>query len=146
MAPASTLWWFIAATAAAVIATAAPAAAAAGGCTANTTAAEVIRGRDLTDRTVAITGGDSGIGFETALALASVNATVVILSYDPVGRGAAAAANITAATGNRKVEVVALDLSSLVSWRMACSRGHARTHARDTRTRTHAHTHTQRTS
>ena len=49
-----------------------------------------------------LTGGDSGIGFETALALASINASVIILSYDAKGSGAAAVANITALTHNPK--------------------------------------------
>lgn len=54
-------------------------------------------------------------GFETAKALASANATVVIASYDASGSGEQAAANITAATGNSKVTVVPLDLSSFAS-------------------------------
>jgi len=50
-----------------------------------------------------LTGGDSGIGlFETALALASINASVIILSHDAKGSGAAAVANITALTPNPK--------------------------------------------
>lgn len=49
--------------------------------------------------------------------MAEVNATLVILSYDAAGNGAAAAANITAATGNRAVSVVQLDLSTFGSVR-----------------------------
>eukprot|EP00729_Bicosta_minor_P008930 gene8930-35409_t len=73
-----------------------------GACKGTTTAAQIIKGTDLT-------------GFETAKALASANATVVIASYDASGSGEQAAANITAATGNSKVTVVPLDLSSFAS-------------------------------
>jgi NAD(P)-dependent dehydrogenase (short-subunit alcohol dehydrogenase family) len=84
-------------------------------CTDNTTAAEVIIGRDLTGQIQVLTGGDSGIGYQTALALASANASLIIASYDVDGTGATAAAAISETTGNTKIAVVPLDLSSLAS-------------------------------
>eukprot|EP00040_Diaphanoeca_grandis_P039988 m.260873 g.260873 ORF g.260873 m.260873 type:complete len:357 (-) comp40805_c0_seq1:231-1301(-) len=78
------------------------------------TATQVVAGVDLTGQTHVLTGGDSGLGFETAMALSSANATIFILSYDAKGKGAAAAANISKITGNR-VEVVQCDLSIFAS-------------------------------
>ena len=46
------------------------------------TAAEVIAGRDLTGKTVVVTGGYSGIGVETVRAFRSVGANVVVLARD----------------------------------------------------------------
>lgn len=86
-------------------------------CSASSTGADMVKGKDLTGQTHVLTGGDSGIGFETALALASVNASVIILSYDAKGCGAAAAANITALTRNPKVRSVQADLADLKSVR-----------------------------
>mmetsp|Transcript_46114 Transcript_46114/g.93071 ORF Transcript_46114/g.93071 Transcript_46114/m.93071 type:complete len:359 (+) Transcript_46114:12-1088(+) len=84
-------------------------------CTSNTTASDIIVGRDLSGQLHVLTGGDSGIGYETALALAAANATLIIASYDAAGQGLVAAENITAATGNAKITVVEIDLSSLAS-------------------------------
>lgn len=90
-------------------------------CTANTTAADIVHGKSLKGQTVVITGGDSGIGFETALALASIDAVVYIMSYDANITGAAAAANITTATGNSDVYAIQADLSELSSVRAAAA-------------------------
>lgn len=45
---------------------------------ANTTAREVLAGRDLTGKTAIVTGGYSGVGLETTRALAEAGATVVV--------------------------------------------------------------------
>lgn len=47
-----------------------------------TTAAEVIKGIDLTGKTVIVTGGYSGIGIETVRAFRSANAKVIIPTRD----------------------------------------------------------------
>ena len=46
------------------------------------TAAEVVAGRDLRDKTVVVTGGYSGIGVETVRALRSVGAKVIVPARD----------------------------------------------------------------
>eukprot|EP00039_Didymoeca_costata_P011340 m.158471 g.158471 ORF g.158471 m.158471 type:complete len:370 (+) comp15137_c0_seq4:3567-4676(+) len=88
-------------------------------CTLNTTAMDVVQGVDLMGSVVVMTGGDSGIGYENAMALASAGATLVLLSYDAKGSGASAAANITKATGNKDISVIGIDLSSFQSVRAA---------------------------
>jgi NAD(P)-dependent dehydrogenase (short-subunit alcohol dehydrogenase family) len=77
---------------------------------AESTAAEVIEGLDLTGKRVIVTGGASGIGVETARALAGVGASVT-LAVRNLQAGAATAADITTTTGNKNVHVGALDLS-----------------------------------
>ena len=79
--------------------------------------------RDLhmAGKTVVITGGDSGIGLGVAMGLASAGAELIMLGFHE-GK-AAAAANITRATGNSAIKVVApFDLSSLQSVRSAAHR------------------------
>jgi NAD(P)-dependent dehydrogenase (short-subunit alcohol dehydrogenase family) len=66
---------------------------------------------DQTGRTVVVTGGNSGIGRQTAAALAAVGARVVLAVRDP-GRGAEAARSMTG-----DVEVRVLDLADLASVR-----------------------------
>lgn len=53
---------------------------------AQSTAREVIAGQDLTGRNAIVTGGASGIGVETALALATAGARVVIATRLKSGR------------------------------------------------------------
>src|SRR5947209_13623374 len=77
---------------------------------AESTAAEVIAGIDLTDRRVIVTGGASGIGVETARALASAGAEVT-LAVRNIKAGAATAADITDTTGNAAVHFEELDLA-----------------------------------
>jgi NAD(P)-dependent dehydrogenase (short-subunit alcohol dehydrogenase family) len=48
-----------------------------------TTAADVIRGHDLSGRVAIVTGGSSGIGVETVRALASAGARVIVPARDP---------------------------------------------------------------
>jgi NAD(P)-dependent dehydrogenase (short-subunit alcohol dehydrogenase family) len=77
--------------------------------TAASTAAEVIEGIDLSGRRAIVTGGASGIGVETARALAGAGAEVTIAVRDPEA-GRRTAEDITGTTGN-KVAVAVLDLS-----------------------------------
>jgi NAD(P)-dependent dehydrogenase (short-subunit alcohol dehydrogenase family) len=55
---------------------------------ARTTAAEVLEGIDLTGRTALVTGAASGIGVETARALAGAGATVTLAVRDVVAGSA----------------------------------------------------------
>lgn len=71
---------------------------------------------DLTDRTIIITGGNSGIGREAAVALAGLGATVVITSRRAT-RGEEAVADIRRRSGNDRAEVMALDLADFASVR-----------------------------
>jgi NAD(P)-dependent dehydrogenase (short-subunit alcohol dehydrogenase family) len=77
---------------------------------ARSTAAEVVAGVDLTGRRAIVTGGSSGIGVETARALAGAGAEVTLAVRD-VEAGAMVAADIT--TG--EVLVAPLDLADQVS-------------------------------
>jgi NAD(P)-dependent dehydrogenase (short-subunit alcohol dehydrogenase family) len=81
---------------------------------AESTAAEVIDGIDLTGKRAIVTGGASGIGVETARALASAGAEVTLAVRD-TDAGHRTAAGITAATGNTAVHVGRLDLADLAS-------------------------------
>jgi NAD(P)-dependent dehydrogenase (short-subunit alcohol dehydrogenase family) len=78
--------------------------------TQESTAAQVIEGIDLTGRRAVVTGGASGIGVETARALAGAGAEVV-LAVRSQAAGDATAADIIATTGNKQVSVAALDLA-----------------------------------
>ncbi|KAF1852508.1 hypothetical protein Lal_00037242 [Lupinus albus] len=49
----------------------------------SSTAAQVLEGVDLTGKTMIVTGGGSGIGYETVLALASAGAAVTIAARRP---------------------------------------------------------------
>jgi NAD(P)-dependent dehydrogenase (short-subunit alcohol dehydrogenase family) len=71
---------------------------------------------DMTGKTVVITGGNSGIGLETAVALAQEGAKTVITARDP-SRGEAAVAAIRARSGRDDVELVVFDLGSVASTR-----------------------------
>jgi NAD(P)-dependent dehydrogenase (short-subunit alcohol dehydrogenase family) len=81
---------------------------------AQSTAAEVIAGLDLTGRRAIVTGGASGIGVETARALASANAQVTLAVRD-LEAGERVADDIAATTGNKQVLVAPLDLSDPAS-------------------------------
>ena len=73
------------------------------------TATEVIAGIDLHDRQALVTGAASGIGVETARALASAGAKTVIAARD-LTAAERTAADIRATTGNPAVSVARLDL------------------------------------
>jgi NAD(P)-dependent dehydrogenase (short-subunit alcohol dehydrogenase family) len=81
---------------------------------AESTAAEVIDGIDLTGRRAVVTGGASGIGVETARALASAGAEVT-LAVRNVEAGERTAAEITQSTGNKQLHVAPLDLADQAS-------------------------------
>ncbi|WP_155375313.1 SDR family NAD(P)-dependent oxidoreductase [Catellatospora vulcania] len=78
--------------------------------TATSTAAEVVQGVDLTGRRAVVTGGASGIGVETARALAGAGAEVTLAVRDTAA-GDRTAADITATTGNKDIHVARLDLA-----------------------------------
>lgn len=73
------------------------------------TAAEVLAGVSLAGRRVIVTGASSGIGVETARALAGAGAEVTLAVRD-TDAGARTAADICASTGNPGVRVARLDL------------------------------------
>ena len=81
---------------------------------ATSTAAEVVDGIDLTGRRVVVTGGASGIGTETARALASAGAEVTLAVRNPDAAGRVAD-DLIAATGNKQIHVAPLDLADRAS-------------------------------
>jgi NAD(P)-dependent dehydrogenase (short-subunit alcohol dehydrogenase family) len=74
-----------------------------------TTAAEVVDGLDLTGKRAVVTGGASGIGIETARALASAGAAVTIAARD-TAKATRVAADIRQTTGNHAILVQPLEL------------------------------------
>jgi NAD(P)-dependent dehydrogenase (short-subunit alcohol dehydrogenase family) len=82
--------------------------------TAESTAAEVVEGIDLTGRRVIVTGGASGIGIETSRALAAAGAEVT-LAVRNLDAGERTAEDIVATTGNKQVLVARLDLADQAS-------------------------------
>jgi NAD(P)-dependent dehydrogenase (short-subunit alcohol dehydrogenase family) len=80
------------------------------------TAAEVLDGVDLTGRRAIVTGGASGIGIETARALAGAGAEVT-LAVRNRDAGERTAEDIIATTGNKQVLVAELDLADQASVR-----------------------------
>jgi len=73
------------------------------------TAQEVLAGIDLSGKRVVVSGAASGIGIETARALAGAGADVTIAVRN-LDAGRTVAAEIAATTGNASVCVAALDL------------------------------------
>ncbi|MDR0481211.1 MAG: SDR family NAD(P)-dependent oxidoreductase, partial [Gallionellaceae bacterium] len=80
----------------------------------HSTAAEVISGIDLTGKQIIVTGGASGIGIETARALAQAGATVTLAVRRP-DAAELVAANLRRLTGNPNIRVGKLDLADLSS-------------------------------
>ena len=76
---------------------------------------------DLSGRRCLVTGSNSGIGYESALALADLGADVVLLCRSRE-RGEAAAERIREQTGNRRISVEEVDVSRLASVRSAAAR------------------------
>ena len=83
---------------------------------ASSTAAEVVSEVDLSGRRAIVTGATSGIGVETARALAQAGAHVT-LAVRNLDAGRRSAAEIAAATANPHVDVARLDLADLISVR-----------------------------
>ncbi|MFC8382800.1 oxidoreductase [Nocardia sp. NPDC057272] len=73
---------------------------------------------DLAGRIAVVTGANTGLGFETARALAARGATVALACRDS-GKAADAAERIARRAPGAKVDTVALDLASLASVRAA---------------------------
>lgn len=81
---------------------------------ARTGTAEIISGLNLSGRRAIVTGGASGIGIETARALASAGAEVTIAVRDPEA-GGRTVAEIVNSTGNSMVDFAPLDLADRAS-------------------------------
>lgn len=77
---------------------------------ASSTAAEVITGVDLTGKRAVVTGASSGIGRETARALAAAGAEVT-LAVRNLDTGRQVAKEIASTTGNAGVQVAPLELA-----------------------------------
>ncbi|MFG1966771.1 SDR family NAD(P)-dependent oxidoreductase [Nonomuraea sp. NPDC049028] len=75
-----------------------------------TTAEETVEGVDLSAKKAIVTGASSGIGVETARALAKAGADVTLAVRDTAA-GEKVAADIVASTGNARVQVAFMDLS-----------------------------------
>jgi NAD(P)-dependent dehydrogenase (short-subunit alcohol dehydrogenase family) len=78
------------------------------------TATEVAAGVDLSGKRAIVTGAASGIGVETARALAGAGAGVTLAVRD-VEAGARVASDITATTGNADLTVAPLELTERAS-------------------------------
>lgn len=81
------------------------------------TADEVLQGKDLSGRSILVTGGYSGLGHETARALAAKGAHVILSGRDAT-KLSAAADEIATMTG-AKIDTLVCDLASLASIRAA---------------------------
>ncbi|MEJ1230076.1 MAG: SDR family NAD(P)-dependent oxidoreductase [Galbitalea sp.] len=72
----------------------------------------------MDDRTVIVTGGNAGLGYETAKNIAlSDPAYHVVLACRSRSRGEGAAASLRSETGNPRIQAMQLDLASLASVR-----------------------------
>ena len=80
----------------------------------HSTAAEVLADVDLSGKRAIVTGAASGIGVETARALAGAGADVTLAVRNPQG-GTDIAAEITAGTGNSAVRAAQLELTNTPS-------------------------------
>jgi NAD(P)-dependent dehydrogenase (short-subunit alcohol dehydrogenase family) len=78
------------------------------------TADEVAAGVELSGKRAIVTGGSSGVGIETARALAKVGAEVT-LAVRNIEAGARVAADIAVSTGSDRVRVGRLDLTDQAS-------------------------------
>src|SRR3984957_5396282 len=83
---------------------------------------------NLSGKTIVVTGGNSGIGYEAALEFARKRAKVVLACRD-LGKARTAAAKISPSAPGADVEVMALDLSDLSSVRGFSDAFHTQHHA-----------------
>ena len=83
---------------------------------ATTTADEVLEGIDLSGKLVVITGGASGLGQETARAMAAKGAHIVIPVRD-MAKGEAAVAEIKTSVPDADIELMQCDLGKMASIR-----------------------------
>ena len=74
------------------------------------TASEVVKGINLSSKRIIVTGAASGIGIETARALAGAGAEITLAVRD-TNAGKRVAADISKATGNLQIKVAKLDLA-----------------------------------
>ncbi len=72
---------------------------------------------DMTGKTVVITGGNSGIGYETAAALAAAGARVLVTARNADKGRAALAELATRFDGSTRMQLVVFDLADLASVR-----------------------------
>lgn len=77
---------------------------------------EVVKGVDLTKKRAIVTGATSGLGVETARALAAAGVDLTLAVRD-VARGEAVAKDIRGTTKNARVKAMKLDLAALASVR-----------------------------
>ncbi len=85
----------------------------------------MIAGHDLAGKTALVTGASSGLGVETARALLSAHAEVILAVRD-TAKGERVAQQLRVATGNAQVHVLSLDLGPLASIRLAAEQLRAR--------------------
>ncbi|MEM1052717.1 MAG: SDR family NAD(P)-dependent oxidoreductase [Pseudomonadota bacterium] len=90
-----------------------------------TTADEVLEGKDLSGKTVLITGGSSGLGQETARAMAAKGAHIVITARNPEQMDEAVA-RIRADVPDAKLDTLVCDLASLGSIKAASAEANER--------------------
>src|SRR5690348_12336951 len=74
----------------------------------------------MTGKTVVVTGGNSGIGLETAAALAAMGARVIVTARN-ADRGRAAVAKIADRAHGSQIQLVVFDLADLASVRRGAS-------------------------
>lgn len=84
------------------------------------TAADVVRGMDLASHTVVITGASSGLGRESARALAGAGAHVILAARNEVASDKTVA-TIRTLVSSARLSTVILDLASLASVRSAAA-------------------------
>lgn len=87
---------------------------------ARSSTSDVLQGKDLTGRTVIITGSNCGIGFETAQALAGAGANIIFACRN-VQKGEDALRRCQALHPNSKLAFFPLDLASADSIKHFCS-------------------------
>ncbi|WP_324073975.1 MAG: SDR family NAD(P)-dependent oxidoreductase [Erythrobacter sp.] len=91
----------------------------------SSTTDEVLAGKDLSGRTVFITGANSGLGQETARAMASRGAHVILAGRDQAKLDESVAA-IQETVPKAQLDTITIDLTSLENIRAATSRARQR--------------------